>query len=240
MLLNINAPADRTIRRILWGLLILDAALDLLGLALYPSVLQEGGLLGSGAAILMICFYGFLALYSPVSLSKTPSQIWRTGGVVGTIAGIWLSLDLLLNYFIYRDGPTNSKISLVVYGVYFLLLLGTAVRGGAIRKSVKAGLTAALWYVLPAQLIWFAFEFGSYYLFSQTTVGIQFIQTEMQADFIRSGARDFQTFVIGDFFGAGFFHLLLIGLLAVLLFGSIGAVVGKYIQRFNAHNSHNG
>ena len=227
MILNFNFPTDQTVQRMLWGLLILDAALVLLGVVLYPSVLQEGGLLGSGAAILMICFYGFLALYSPVSFSKTPSQIWRTAVMIGTIAGIWLGLDLLLNYFIYRDGPTNSKISLVVYGVYFLLLLGTAIRGSAIRKSIKAGLTAALWYVLPAQLIWFAFEFGSYYLFSQTAVGIQFIQTEMQADFIRSGARDFQIFVIGDFFGAGFFHLLLIGLLAVLLFGSIGSVVGK-------------
>jgi hypothetical protein len=214
---------------VLLGLVLLDVALVLLGLVLYPSVLQEGGLLGAGAAALMVCLYGFLALYSPVSLSKIPIQIWRTGVIAGTIAGAWLGLDLLSNYFIYRDGATNSKISLVVYGVYFLLLLGTAMRGSIITKRIGAGLTTALWYVLAAQLIWFAIEFGAYYLFSHTTVGIQFIQTEMHADFVRSGAHDFQTFVIGDFFGAGFFHLLLIGLLAMLVFGSIGAAVGSLI-----------
>ncbi|HEX7432388.1 MAG TPA: hypothetical protein VF326_01925 [Anaerolineaceae bacterium] len=225
-----DAPAFRTTQRVLFGLILLDGALVLLGLALYPSVLQEGGLLGASAAILMVCLYGFLALYSPISIAKVPMQIWRTGAIAGTMGGIWLGLDLLSNYFIYRDGATNSKISLVVYGVYFLLMLVTAIRGSVITKRFVAGLTAALWYVLADQLIWFTVEFSSYYLFSRTAVGTVFIHEEMYADFVRSGGHNFQTFVIGDFFGAGFFHLLLIGLVAVLLVGSIGAGIGKLIS----------
>jgi hypothetical protein len=131
------------------------------------------------------------------------------------------------NYLIYRDGPTNSKISMFVYGVYLLLLVGVAARGGFITRRVRGGLVAAFWHICVAQLIWLFCEFGSYYLLSRTPVGLMFIQTEMGQDFARSGASDFQTFVIGDFFGACFFHLLLIGLVAVALFGSAGAALGK-------------
>jgi hypothetical protein len=222
-------PALRTTRLVFFGLALLDVALVLLGLALVPAVLQAGGLLGASAAALIVCLYAYLGLASPLSLTRVPGQIWRMGAFTGLIGGTWLGLDLLSNYFIYRDGAANSKISLVVYGVYFLLLLGTAIRAGALTKRFRAGLTAAVWYVLTAQLIWFAVEFGAYYLLGRTVVGMQFIQEEMAADFLRSGMQDFPAFVIGDFFGAGFFHLLLIGLIALLLFGSMGALLGKQI-----------
>jgi hypothetical protein len=221
--------SDLPTRRILIAVVALDIALVLLGLVLYPSAIQSGGLLGATGAILMVCFLGTLALFSPISIARAHPSLWRTGLLTGTIAGAWLGLDLVLNYFIYRDGPTNSKISLVVYGVYFLLMLGTAVRGALLTKRFRDGLTAGLWFVIAAQLIWFTVEFGAYYLFSRTAVGVQFIQTEMGADFIRSGEANFQSFVISDFYGAGFFHLLLIGLVAVLLIGSIGAGAGRLI-----------
>ena len=219
----------RGVRMALGALALLDIALVLLGLGLYPAVLEEGGLLGASAAILMVCLYGCLALFGPLAMDRVPEKVWGWSASVGLAAGVWLGVDLLSNYFIYRDGPTNSKISLLVYGVYFLLLLSTALRGSQITNRFRDGLTAALWYIIPAQLIWFMVEFGAYYLFAHTPVGEQFIQTEMGADFVRSGGHNFQVFVIGDFFGAGFFHLLLIGLLAVLVIGSAGAGLGKLI-----------
>ncbi len=185
-----NKHGKEPARVLIGGLVLLDVALVVLGLLLYPPVMQEDGLLGAGAAVLMVCLYGFLALYSPFSFSNVLGQIRRTGALVGTLAGIWLGLDLLSNYLIYRDGLTNSKISFVVYGVYLLLLVGTAIRGTAMTRQIRAGLAAALWYALVAQLIWFAVEFGAYYLFARTAVGAQFIQTEMQVDFVRSGAHD--------------------------------------------------
>jgi Fe2+ transport system protein B len=45
-------------------------------------------------------------------------------------------------------------------------------------------------------------------------------------DFIRSGMSDFNTFVMEDFLGAGFFHLLLSPLFAAVI-GGIGSVLGK-------------
>jgi hypothetical protein len=229
---EIQRQTQLATRRALIELALLDVALVWLGLALYPAVLQAGGLLGASGATLMVCVYGYLALYSPFSISRTASQVWRPAAAAGALAGIWLGLDLLSNYFIYRDGATNSKISLVVYGVYFLLLLGTAARGSMRAKRFAAGLKAALWFTLAAQLIWFAVEFGAYYLFSHTAVGMQFIQTEMGTDFARSGGNDFQAFAIGDFFGAGFFHLLLIGLLAMLVIGCVGGGISLLAARW--------
>ena len=219
----------RIFRAALLAIVLSDIALVLLGLALYPKVLRQGGLLGAGAAISMVALYGFLALYSPLRFGNVDNRLWKPGVKLGTVGGLVLGLDLLSNYFIYRDGPTNSKISLVIYGFYLLLLLGAAARGGYITRKIKEGLIVTLWYVFIAQLIWFFIEFGAYYLFSRTPIGVKFIQTEMQEDFRRSGEQDFQTFVIGDFFGAGFFHLLLIGLVAALIFGSIGALTGKIV-----------
>jgi len=48
----------------------------------------------------------------------------------------------------------------------------------------------------------------------------------MQADYLRSGTNDYQAFALSDFFGAGFFHLTL-GLIFALILGFIGAAIGK-------------
>ena len=212
------------------ALAIADILLITAGLALFPKVVGQGGLLGAGAASALVAVYGWIAVFSPLRPERVDGQLWKNGVRVGVAGGLWLGLDLLSNYFIYRDGSTNSKISLIVYGVYFLLLVGVAASGARATGRIKSGMVAALWYTLPAQLIWLCSEFACYYLFSRTVIGTRFIETEMHDDFERHGAGgDFQTYVIGDFFGAGFFHLLLIGLVGVLLFGSLGAAIGKVI-----------
>lgn len=215
------------LRRVILSLVVMDIALVLSGLVLYPKVIHEGGLIGAGAAAFMVACYGFLVLYSPMRLERTDARLWKGGAALGILGGLWLGGDLLSNYFIYRDGPANSKISLVVYSVYLLLMMGIALWAARLTSRVRSGLLAAMWYVIVAQLIWGFVELAGYYSFGQTRVGLRFIETEMRADFVRSGTSDFPTFVIGDFFGAMFFHLLLIGLVAGLVFGSTAAGVGK-------------
>ena len=213
-------------------LVALDIVLVLSGLIFYPKVIHEGGLIGAGAAAFMVACYGFLALYSPMRIEKTDARLWKGGAALGILGGLWLGGDLLSNYFIYRDGPANSRISLIVYSVYLLLMMGTALWAARLTSRIRSGLLAAMWYVIVAQLIWGFVELAGYYSFGQTQVGLRFIETEMRADFARSSASDFPTFVIGDFFGAMFFHLLLIGLVAGLVFGSTAAGVGKSLAAF--------
>jgi hypothetical protein len=221
--------AVRHFRSVLIGLLLADLTLVLLALVLYPKLIHRGGLIGASAAVLIVSSYGFLALYSPIRPGKSERAFWYRGAVMGAIGGFWLGADLLSNYFVYRDGPTNSKITIIVYVGYALLLMATALRGVCLRGRIGDGLIVTMWYVILAQLIWVFTELASYYLFSQTPVGVRFIQTEMEADFARSGGTDFQTFVVEDLFGAVFFHLLLVGLVAGLIFGSIAGLIGKVI-----------
>jgi hypothetical protein len=71
-------PESRIFQIALLSLLLLDGALVLLGLALYPKVIREGGLLGVGSDVLILAVYGFLALRSRVSLNKSdPGDLAR-------------------------------------------------------------------------------------------------------------------------------------------------------------------
>ena len=50
-------------------------------------------------------------------------------------------------------------------------------------------------------------------------------------DFARSGMSDFNAFIMEDFLGAIFFHLLL-GLLVAAVLGALGGVLGKIATWF--------
>ena len=221
-----------TFRTVLFGLTLIDIILVVLGLVIFPKVIKDGGLIGAGAAALMVASYGFLALYSPLRCDTVDVRLWKPAAAIGVVGGLCLGADLLSNYFIYRNGPTNSKISLVVYGTYLLLLMVSALRAARTTSRIRDGVIAAIWYVILAQLIWVLVELAAYYLFGETQVGQEFIRTEMGEDFKRSGMADFQAFVIGDLFGAVFFHMLLIGLVAGLLFGAFAGAIGKGLTTF--------
>jgi hypothetical protein len=49
-------------------------------------------------------------------------------------------------------------------------------------------------------------------------------------DFARSGMSDLSAFVMEDFLGAGFFHLIL-GLMLAVILGTMGVAIGKGIAR---------
>jgi hypothetical protein len=50
-------------------------------------------------------------------------------------------------------------------------------------------------------------------------------------DFARSGMSDFNAFIMEDFMGATFFHLLL-GLVVAAVLGVLGGLLGKAVGRF--------
>jgi hypothetical protein len=224
-----SVPAP-VFRWVILGLLAVNEALLILGVILYPIVLQADGLLGLGAATAILGVYGLLALRSPIALSKAEPRLVRGGMILGLISGAILSLDLVSGYLISHNDATNAGTYLLAYGGFLLLRLGAGGWGAARTGQIRAGVTVALWCVLTALLIWFCVEFAAYYLFAQTASGAAFIRMEMAADFTRSGARDYAAFVMADFYGAGFFHLLL-GLILGLLLGTVGALAGLLVTR---------
>lgn len=214
------------IRRLILVLAVADAILASAGLMIHPVVLQEDGALGALANVLMLAFCAYVALLSPIAIQKLDTATWRFATFAGIGAGVWLGIDLVLNYFIYRDGATNQKVSFIVYGLYLAVLLVVAVRSTIMQGRFAEGITSAICYVVPAQLIWHFSEFLSFYCLSQTPGGQRFLTEEMRQDFERSGSRSLEAFTMGDIYGAGFLHILFIGFFIAVLLGSIAGLGG--------------
>jgi len=221
---NIVALVQRTI--IL--LIIADVLLLVVGLLRYPTSLQEGGVPGITADIAILLLYGYIALVSPIRTSAANRRLLRLGFAVGLTGALALCVDLVSSYFVHRDATASAFWSLGTYGIFLLLLLITGIIGSAQTGRFISGVTAAVWAVLVALPVWFFCEFAAYYLFGTSGIGAEFMRQEMQADYARSGSSDYQGFVMADFFGAGFFHPLLMLILGILL-GMAGAAIGKLI-----------
>jgi len=72
---------------------------------------------------------------------------------------------------------------------------------------------------------------STYYAFMGTARQQQVLAAEQVfEDFKRSGMTDLWAFVMLDYLGGVFFHLLL-GLIAAVLLGATGAVIGKLPRR---------
>jgi hypothetical protein len=110
-----------------------------------------------------------------------------------------------------------------VFGLFFLSALLVTARG----KSIKNGLGVAVMTAMLSAVAWLVCVLLVFYLFrGSPRQALVFAAEGNLEDFARSGMSDFNTFMMEDFLGAGFFHLLLAPLVAVL-FGTLGGLAGK-------------
>ena len=115
-----------------------------------------------------------------------------------------------------------------------LLLLVTAVGAAlsaypAVVTTAGSGVLSAVVAALLSSLIWCIVTLAVFYLFYGSARQTLVFRAEGNyEDFQRSGMSDFNAFIMEDFLGATFFHLLLGPLLASLL-GILGGLAGKGI-----------
>jgi len=77
-------------------------------------------------------------------------------------------------------------------------------------------------------MIWLIAVLTIFYLFHGTPQQNQVFHAEGNFyDFAQSGMTDFDAFIMQDFWGAGFFHSILLPLLAGIL-GSVGSLIGIF------------
>jgi hypothetical protein len=85
-----------------------------------------------------------------------------------------------------------------------------------------------------ASLIWYNVLLIVFYLFKGTPQQAQvFLAEGNYADSARSGMSGFDAWVMGDFLGAGFYHMLLLPALAAIL-GLIGGALGEGLARLRS------
>jgi hypothetical protein len=142
----------------------------------------------------------------------------------GLLAGGIFASEVGLEYVLL---PTdNTGFGWVEFGLVFVVYFGVgalvAYREFPFRWSVAAGAATAV----ISSLIWYISVLACFYAFLGTERQARVFRAEGNyEDFKRSGMTDFNSFVMDDFLGAGFFHLLLGPIVASLL-ASLGGLFG--------------
>jgi hypothetical protein len=206
----------------LWGVM-LGLALVLLGRFLVPTT----DLLSVGAACLVLIVYGLVGYFvSP----KIDPDVLVLVGVFGLLAGAVFAGEILLEYVLLPKDNTGWGV--IEFGSVLALFFISGLVAAYRSKRMRVGVLASLGTAMLSSLIWLIFILLTFYGFRGTArQGLVFMAEGDYADFARSGMKDFNTFVMEDFLGAGFFHLLLAPLFAAIL-GWIGALLGKGMVRF--------
>jgi hypothetical protein len=107
-----------------------------------------------------------------------------------------------------------------VFASFIVAGAGTAARTRRLWPATLAG----VWTALIAVLLWYATALPMFYAFRGTALQEAVFRAEGDfEDFRRSGLSDFNVFVMQDFLGAGFFHLLLSPVLGALLERWVGS-----------------
>ncbi len=174
------------------------------------------GLIGATVIVLV-----YAALFALAAGRQFGSVTFSLAAPLGLAAGGIFAAEIALEYL--ATPPDNSLWGVIEFGAVFVLYFATGfVTAWRTRRFVPA-VAAAIWAALIAVIIWYAFALAFFEIFRGGARQIAVLRAEGDFDdFARSGMRNFDLFIMQDFLGAGFFHLLLSPLFGLLL-GSAGA-----------------
>jgi hypothetical protein len=215
---------------ILWAVMA-TAALAVFGAATTPGFFA-GGLVrwvGVPAVLAILTAYGVaVALGVPATQRRAPEAL-AVAWPLGLAAGAVYAAEILSEYAVRP--ADNTAWGLTEFGVVFTLFLTaggvSAWRTGRLGPAALAG----LWTAMISALCWYAVALAVFYAFRGTPAQEAVLRAEGDYDDFRSsGMTDFRLFMMQDFLGAGFFHLLLSPLLGTLL-GGFGAASGLIARR---------
>ena len=206
----------------------LGLALVLLGWMLVPTT----SIASIAAALKILAIYGVLGYLGAPRLSRIHPQILPTAAIIGLLAGIIFTGEIAWEYIALPSNNTSAgPIEFgIVFALYFLSALIVTYRTGQLRQGILTAICGAM----IGSLIWLIAVLAIFYIFRGSSQQTQVFRAEGNfEDFARSGMSDFNTFIIEDFMGAGFFHLLLGPIIATIL-GTAGGLIGKGLARFRA------
>ncbi len=199
--------------------------LVLVGRLLAPTSSMISTLGASG----MLVAYGVAAAMCPPRLSRRQPEILSRAVLFGGLAGAVFAGEVLLEYvFLPADNTTYGMVEFgIVLTLYFGAAFLTAWRSGSLPNAALTSVASAF----VASLIWIITVLGVFYAFRGSARQTQVLRAEGDyEDFARSGMTDFNAFIMEDFMGAAFFHLLL-GLVVAAILGLLGGLAGKLMAR---------
>jgi hypothetical protein len=211
---------DRTGKSLI-AIVILDLIMVAFTLFRFPS----SGLIHASPVIISLILFGIIIIWSWHRLSPE-ARFW--GVRLGGVASLILCGEVLLEYIILPID--NSKYGLIEYGLFLLILIISGALAYRENRSLLHSTQAGLLTGLISSLIWFGVLLLVMNWFWGSSRQAQVFMSEGEGyDFIQSGMASFTTFVVQDYFGAGFFHIILGAILGVFL-GFIGGLFGRITQ----------
>jgi hypothetical protein len=149
---------------------------------------------------------------------------------IGTLIGLVLGTVLVVEGVAEILSPTVSAANIPLgYAVVGVLVVSFAVAGAL------AGTWAALRTALVGYLVWYPTIWITYLIGDGSAAFDRVLRAEGDYDdFARSGFTDFHAFLVRDFLGAGFYHLVFAVALA-LAFGRTGAALADLLRGRRDH-----
>src|ERR687886_1811569 len=214
---------------------LLNLALVGYGVLRVPTIwtASTGGSRSVAGALAILVIYGLIGLAGPAATAGIDPRILPTALCAGILAGSVFALEIVLEYAILP--ADNTTMGFVEFGTVFFIYLVAGVHIATRTRRVRYAILGAVWSAVIGSLIWYAAVLLITHLFDGTSRQVAVFRAEGNYDdFRRSDMRDFNAFILEDFMGAGFVHLLLGPLIAVLL-GSIGGWIGKGLALVRSH-----
>lgn len=204
----------------------LNLALIGYGLILFPQALtaSSDGPKGLVASFIILTCYALVGWFGSGPSFRASPVAFRWGVRAGLLIALNFGVFILLEYILQPEGGANALLGFLQFGgmMFVFMFLGVAVTLASGR--VRYGTLAAIWSALVGSLSWFSLVMLVYFAFLGTARQEHVLRIENQEDFVRSGMDDFRAFVMQDFMGACFFHLLLSPVIAAIL-GSLGGAM---------------
>lgn len=211
----------------------LAAVLVAYGVFRVPAVLtaSKSGWRSLIGVSLVLAAYAFAGRAVIAWLARRDVWVVRVAWRLGLIASAIFGGEIILEYIVLPKN--NTTFGLVEFGSVFFLYFAAALWTTANRRAWLSGVQASTMTAVFASLGWYIFVLTICYAFMGTDRQIQVLLAEGDfEDFKRSGMTDFAAFKVEDNFGAGFFHLTLIGPVAAAILGSLGGLIGMGLRRF--------
>jgi hypothetical protein len=219
---------SRPIQNFFWLGILAGFVLILVGRILIP----QTNLPSIGGACLILVVYGLIVRFG---IPKIRLEILNPASIIGLLAGILFTGEIILEYVLLPQDNTNW--GLIEFGAAFLLFLLSGLWAVYKTGRFQLGPFAAVISAMLSGLIWLTVVLAVFYIFRGTArQTLVFTAEGNYADFAKSGMSDFDSFIMEDFLGAAFFHLLLSPIIAFFL-GSLGGLIGKGLGRFRSHDS---
>ncbi len=206
---------------------MLAALLASLGLVVFPAALAEWqiSLPGLAAVVIVLGVYALLGAWGAARLERIDPRLLRLALGFGFVAAAIYAAEIVLEYVLLpRD---NTRYGLVEFGLVFLSYLTAGFTAALHTRRVRNGMMAAVGAALISTLLWYIVLLATTYVMKGTPQEATVFRAEGNLDdFAHSGSPNFEAWLMQDFLGAGFYHLLL-GVIIAAILGSVGGLIAK-------------